>query len=99
MLSNGYFSNRRRAKTEMTTTSDDERTTPQAEAAKVTTPFSVYANRTKLRAEPESSNSESARIMFDILAKKKISASKARDAVLKALDAAANHRLAKLRYE
>lgn len=47
--------------------------------------LSTYANRIKLEADPESRNSESAKIMFDILAKKKIFSPKADDAVLKAL--------------
>lgn len=61
--------------------------------------LSTYANRIKLEADPESRNSESAKIMFDILAKKKIFSPKADDAVLKALNAAADHQLTKLRFE
>jgi hypothetical protein len=62
-------------------------------------PISTYAYRIKRRAAPELRNSEFAKIMVDILAKKKIFSRKADDAVLKALDAAANHQLAKLRFE
>jgi hypothetical protein len=68
-------------------------------ARKVTFPVSAYANRMKLKAQLELSKSESAKIMFDILAKKKIFSRKADGAVLKALDAAADHRLAKWRFE
>jgi hypothetical protein len=68
-------------------------------ARKVTFPISAYANRMKLKAPIESSSCVSARTMFEILAKKKIVSRKADNAVLKALDAAADHRLAKTRFE
>jgi hypothetical protein len=71
----------------------------EAAARKVTFPISAYASRIKLKAELGSSNRESAKIMFAILAKKKVPSRKADHAVLKALDAAADHRLAKCRFE
>ena len=57
-------------------------------------PISAYANRINLKAHSELSNSRSARIMFDILAKKKVPLAKATDAVRRTLDAATNARYA-----
>jgi hypothetical protein len=83
----------------MTGSSDDEANKSATAARKPMFPISAYANRIRLKAKPESSDSESAKIMFDILVKWKIRPSKAYDAVLEALDAAADHRLAKSRFE
>jgi hypothetical protein len=83
----------------MTDNFDAQENKSEAAVRKFMFPISAYANRIKLKAGPELPNSESAKIMFDILAKKKIFSRKADDAVLKALDAAADHRLAKWRFE
>jgi hypothetical protein len=83
----------------MTVNSDDQATKSEAATREITFPILAYADRMKLRAQLGSTSCESAKIMFEILAKKKIPSHKANDAVLKALDAAADHRLAKYRFE
>lgn len=52
----------------------------------------IYAYRIKAKAPRNASDSEHAKIMFDILAKKKVPISRASDAVQRALNAAANAR-------
>src|ERR1700730_19400139 len=83
----------------MTVNSDDQATKSDTATREITFPISAYAERMKLRAQPVSTICESAKIMFEILAKKRIPSRKANDAVLKALDAAADHRLAKYRFD
>jgi hypothetical protein len=60
-------------------------------------PVAAYADRIRLKAPPRASKSKSARLMFDILAKKKVAITKATDAIRETLDAAANAGYAALR--
>ena len=83
----------------MTVNFDDQATESEAATREIAFPIFAYADRMKLRAQPGSTSCEFAKIMFEILTKKKIPSRKATDAVLRALDAAADHRLAKYRFE
>ena len=60
-------------------------------------PVTAYADRIRLKAPPRASKSKSAKLMFDILAKKKVHITEATDAVRRTLDAAANAGYADLR--
>ncbi|MEH2566081.1 hypothetical protein [Bradyrhizobium sp. AZCC 2289] len=85
-------------KAAMTVNSNDRATKSETPMREITFPIFAYVDRMKLKAQPGSTSRESAKIMFEILAKKKIPSRKANDAALKALDAAADHRLAESRF-
>jgi hypothetical protein len=81
----------------MTDNFDDQESKSQAAVRKFMFPIWAYANRIKLKADPELRKSESANIMFGILAKKKVPLLRATNAVMRTLDAATNAEYANLR--
>jgi hypothetical protein len=78
---------------------DDQENKWEAVPRKFAFPIEAYANRIKLKARLELSSSESAMIMFDILAKKKVPLVKATNAVQEILDAATNNGYATQRFD